>query len=78
MRPMRLTKQEFLKRLGKLNGRQLRNRRARLGLSQVRLGEALGVSGNTVARWERDEMAPPGYLLELALRSLERESDAHV
>jgi transcriptional regulator with XRE-family HTH domain len=55
-----------------MTGEDLRRRRDALGLSQAKLGEALGVSGNTVARWERDEMSIPPYL-SLALQTLERE-----
>ena len=43
--------------------------RKRLGLSQAGLGELLGVAGNTVARWERGELAPP-KVAELAAEYL--------
>ena len=41
-----------------------------VGLTQAALAEAVGVRSNTVARWERGEMAsrsrPPGWLEKLA------------
>ena len=36
---------------------ELRQRRKHLGLSQSSLADALGVARNTVARWERGELA---------------------
>jgi DNA-binding transcriptional regulator YiaG len=46
--------------------------RQALNLSQVKLGEILGVSGNTVARWERGELAiQHPKMLALALKALE-------
>jgi transcriptional regulator with XRE-family HTH domain len=39
-----------------MTGAQLRKVRKRLGLSQAKLADALGVTANTVARWERGEM----------------------
>jgi Helix-turn-helix len=39
-----------------MTGAQLRKERKRLGLSQAKLADALGVTANTVARWERGEM----------------------
>ena len=56
---------------GAMKGIKLRERRQSLGLTQQRLAEQLGVSRNTVARWERSEMAIPDYL-DLALQTLER------
>jgi transcriptional regulator with XRE-family HTH domain len=52
-----------------MNGVQLRTERQRLGFSQAKLADALGVTANTVARWERGEMkiARP---LEAAIRNL--------
>ena len=38
-------------------GKELRAIRAQLRLTQVELAELVGVASNTVARWERDEMA---------------------
>jgi transcriptional regulator with XRE-family HTH domain len=52
-------------------GVDLRKQRKHLGLSQAGLANALGVTANTVARWERGEMsiAQP-QLLEAALHNL--------
>jgi DNA-binding XRE family transcriptional regulator len=40
-----------------LTPEELRERRRTLGLTQAELGEALGVTANTVARWERGALA---------------------
>ena len=40
-----------------MTGPEVRALRRKLGLTQAQLGEQLGVHGNSVARWERDEMA---------------------
>ena len=48
-------------------GRELRSIRQKLALTQAALAEAIGVTSNTVARWERGEMAisePAARLLE--------------
>ena len=51
----------------------LRARRRALGLSQRALAEAIGVSGNTIARWERGELTIGSpVLLGYALEHLER------
>ena len=39
-----------------MKGQELRRLRQRMGLTQKQLGAELGVTENTVARWERDEM----------------------
>jgi transcriptional regulator with XRE-family HTH domain len=39
-----------------MTGSKLQKERRRLGLSQAKLADALGVTANTVARWERGEM----------------------
>jgi len=56
-----------------MKGAKLRERRLALGLTQQGLAGKLKVSRNTVARWERDEMAIPGFL-HLALKTLECEA----
>jgi len=56
-----------------MKGAKLRERRLALELTQQGLATKLMVSRNTVARWERDEMAIPGFL-HLALKTLECET----
>jgi transcriptional regulator with XRE-family HTH domain len=56
-----------------VDSKELRKRRKKMNLTQEELGEKLGVSGNTVARWERELNPIPSYL-ELALESIERQS----
>lgn len=56
-----------------MKGAKLREQRLDLGFTQQELASKLKVSRNTVARWERDEMAIPGFL-HLALRTLECEA----
>jgi transcriptional regulator with XRE-family HTH domain len=56
-----------------MKGAKLRERRIALGLTQQGLASKLKVSRNTVARWEREEMAIPGFL-HLALKTLECEA----
>ena len=61
-------------------GADLREYRERLGMTQEALGELLGIPKNTIARWERDELAiEKGRVLELALTALvsARNSDVH-
>jgi DNA-binding transcriptional regulator YiaG len=50
-----------------MTGRELHSIRQKLALTQAALAEAVGVTSNTVARWERGEMAisePAARLLE--------------
>jgi transcriptional regulator with XRE-family HTH domain len=50
-----------------MTGKEIRALRRRLGWTQVALADAVGVSSNTVARWERSEMAisePAARLLQ--------------
>lgn len=50
---------------------ELSKRRTMLGLSQAKLGERIGVSANTIARWERGELAIQHQeMLRLALDGL--------
>ena len=39
-----------------MTGAQLKWRRKRLDLTQTEMAKAVGVTRNTIARWERDEM----------------------
>lgn len=52
-----------------------KHRRVALGLSQVKLAEALGVTSTTVARWERGERRIAVWV-DNALDALERERAA--
>lgn len=55
-----------------MSGEEIRRARLILGFTQVELADSLGVSANTVARWERDESPPESpKMLRLALRGLE-------
>jgi len=51
-----------------MNGKQLSEIRGRLKWTQVKLGDAVGVTGNTIARWERGEMAINEPAARLILR----------
>jgi len=53
-----------------MTGTELRKERKRLGLSQAKLADALGVTANTVARWERGEMNIARPQIEAALENL--------
>jgi transcriptional regulator with XRE-family HTH domain len=61
-----------------MTGQELRNTRKRLALTQAELGEKLGISGNTIARWEREEILPQSAeMLRLAMARLEDELRAN-
>lgn len=45
-----------------MTGEELKTWRIKAGLTQAQLAEQLGVSSNTVARWERDEMSIPSHV----------------
>ena len=55
-----------------MNGKQLKEKRNDLALTQEQLAKELNVTGNTVARWERDEMKIPPFL-HLAIETIERK-----
>ena len=59
-----------------MTGAQLRRIRKRLDLTQRELAEKLGVSANTVARWERDEVSIAEPAARLARLLLEMASKA--
>ena len=55
-----------------MNGAQLREIRQRLALTQQEFAKQIGVTPNSVARWERDEMKmtePVARLVKLLGRS---------
>jgi transcriptional regulator with XRE-family HTH domain len=49
-------------------GEKIRTQRERLGWTQERLGEALGVTANTVSRWETAYYKPTAHDLERLAR----------
>ena len=55
-------------------GEEIRAARAAADLTQAQLAEKLGVTKNTVARWERGEMEPTGLYLVIVRRWLAREA----
>ena len=55
-----------------MKGRTLRSMRHRAGISGTVLAEALGVSWNTVYRWERNEVAISGAMENLINMTLDR------
>lgn len=50
-----------------MKGAALRKRRKALGMTQVELARAFGIAGNTVARYERDEMRIPEPIARLVI-----------
>lgn len=52
-------------------GKELRSRRKQMNLTQAELAQELGVSSNTVARYERDELGIPEPVARL-LRLLQK------
>jgi len=56
-----------------MKGKDLKARRAALGITQVQLAEILGVQPNTVARWENGVLDVP-RVVALAMDTVERSS----
>ena len=56
-----------------MNGKELKEKRNDLSLTQEQLANELKVTANTVARWERDEMKIPPFL-HLAMETIERNN----
>lgn len=55
-----------------MTGKELKEKRNELELTQEQLASELGVTANTVARWERGEMKIPPFL-HLALETVQRK-----
>ncbi len=59
-----------------MDERELRRRRLTLGLNQSQLARTLGVSVQTIFRWEKGELGiRHPVILALALDALERERE---
>ena len=56
-----------------MQGKELKEKRLGLNLTQAELGERFGVTGWTIAHWERSETISNGKLLAYALVGLEME-----
>lgn len=54
-----------------MDTKELKHRRERLGLTQKELAELLGITPNTIARYESGLLKIPKYM-DLALEALER------
>ncbi len=61
----------------KMDGKTLKVKRNELNFTQEQLAGELGVTANTVARWERDEMKIPPFL-HLALETIKRNNATKV
>jgi transcriptional regulator with XRE-family HTH domain len=61
-----------------LTGRELRNQRLRLGLTQQQLAMKLGVARNTITRWERGFLPDVPKYVPLALKGLESGFTGHI
>jgi putative transcriptional regulator len=48
-----------------MTGAQIKELRKHLGITQARLAEEVGVTPNTIARYERDELRPSPPVLKL-------------
>jgi putative transcriptional regulator len=48
-----------------MTGAEIKNLRKALGYTQARLAEEVGVTANTVARYERDELRPSPPVMKL-------------
>lgn len=60
-----------------MTGSELRRLRHGLGLTQAQMGERIGVTQNTVARWERGEVGigePQARLIRLIVRMKPRKT----
>jgi transcriptional regulator with XRE-family HTH domain len=53
-------------------GNEIKEKRLALDLTQSQLADIFGITSTTLARWERDEIAPAGSgMLALAFETLE-------
>ena len=59
-----------------ISSKQLKKRRGRLGLTQAELAKAMGVTWNTVARWETERRRVP-KMAAILLGYLDERSERH-
>jgi DNA-binding transcriptional regulator YiaG len=52
-------------RVSHMTGVEIKELRKELGYTQARLGEEVGVTANTIARYEREELKPSPPVLKL-------------
>jgi transcriptional regulator with XRE-family HTH domain len=55
-----------------MNGPELKQRREELGLTQTTFAEVLGITANTISRYERGSLQIPKWM-ELTLQALEQK-----
>jgi putative transcriptional regulator len=48
-----------------MTGAEIKNLRKALGYTQAKLAEEIGITANTIARYERDELKPSSPVLKL-------------
>lgn len=58
-----------------MTGEQFRKHRKTKDLTQKAAGEAFGVAGNTIARWERGELPIPGWVDLLVAEQIARQEE---
>ena len=56
-----------------MEGKELKSKREKMGLTQTELADILGVKMNTVYRWESGILTVPKSI-ELAMETVERKS----
>lgn len=57
-----------------MTGERIRTLREKNGMTQEKLAQIIGMSQNTVARWEREELAPRGTSLVKLAKALNTTS----
>jgi DNA-binding XRE family transcriptional regulator len=62
-----------------MHGEKIREYRKNLAMTQEKFAEELGISRNTIARWERNAIQPESWkLVELALKQLTLQNDRNI